>query len=153
MKYKEERNRITIEPTNDVEIAYIEEVFGMKKDGDKIELVRKNAMGLGCIAYLETKIKPQPRDRVEAWQPRSLPEFIANSSTPDQHASNIGEFAYIMHKRLVDKERECFVGHDDPKRLEEFIERLQAALDKGNYVDVANFAMFIHFITRNAITE
>jgi hypothetical protein len=150
MNYKEERRRITIEPTNEVEIAYIEEVFGLKQDGDSIELVRKNAMGLSCIAYLETKVTPQPRDTVSAWQPHSLPEFIANSSCPSQHATNVGEFAYIMHKRLVDKEKEGFVGHDDAARLEEFTDRLQAAVDKGNYVDAANFAMFMHFITRNA---
>lgn len=148
MKYKEERRRIVIEPTNDVEIAYIEEVLGLKCDGDSIKLVRKNAMGLSCIAYLETKIEPQARERVECWIPRSIPEFLDNSSMPNQHATNVGEFAYIMHKRLVDKEREGFVGHDDPSRLEEFRDRLQAALDKGNYVDAANFAMFIHFITR-----
>jgi hypothetical protein len=148
MRYKEERQRITIEPTNDVEIAYIEEVFGLKQDGDSIKLVRKNAFGLGCIAYLETKIEPQPSDRVECWIPRSIPEFLDNSSMPDQHATNVGEFAYIMHQRLQEKEEEGFVGHDDPTMLEEFQDRLQAALDKGNFVDVANFALFLHFITR-----
>ena len=35
--------------------AFIEEVLGLRKDGDAIYLVRRNAHGLGCIAYLETK--------------------------------------------------------------------------------------------------
>jgi hypothetical protein len=54
MKYKEERRRITIEPSNDVDLAFIEEVLGLKNEGDACFLVRKNAMGLSCIAYLET---------------------------------------------------------------------------------------------------
>jgi len=35
--------------------AFIEEVLGLRKSGDSIKLVRKNAFGLGCIAYLETE--------------------------------------------------------------------------------------------------
>ena len=40
---------------NELDTAYIEEVLGLKNDGDSIKLTRKNAHGLGCIAYLETK--------------------------------------------------------------------------------------------------
>lgn len=35
--------------------AYIEEVLGLKEEGDTIQLVRKNASGMSCIACLETK--------------------------------------------------------------------------------------------------
>lgn len=35
--------------------AYIEEVLGLRQDGDFIKLVRRNSHGLSCIAYLETK--------------------------------------------------------------------------------------------------
>ena len=35
--------------------AFIEEVLGLRKEGDSIKLVRKNMSGLFCIAYLETK--------------------------------------------------------------------------------------------------
>ena len=38
--------------------AYIEEVLGLRKDGDFIKLVRKNAFGCGGLAYLETDKKP-----------------------------------------------------------------------------------------------
>lgn len=37
------------------DIAYIEDTLGLKKDGDSIKLVRKNASGLSCLAYLEAK--------------------------------------------------------------------------------------------------
>ena len=37
--------------------AFIEEVLGLKKNGDSIRLVRKNVDGLSCIAYLETDTK------------------------------------------------------------------------------------------------
>ena len=34
--------------------AFIEEVLGLKDEGDSIRLVRRNAHGFGCIAYLDT---------------------------------------------------------------------------------------------------
>lgn len=138
MKYKEERNRITIEPTTDVEIAYIEEVFGMKKEGDEIHLVRKNAMGLGCIAYLETKIIPQQREMVHAWQPTTIAEFLTNSSTPQLGAKMVEDFAYKIHKELhqlntyeADEAREFYLGE------------IQSALNSGNYERVATLAMIL----------
>ena len=39
---------------SDQEIAYIEDTLGLKNDGDSVLLVRKNASGLSCPAYLET---------------------------------------------------------------------------------------------------
>ena len=62
MKLEIHRNSLKIIPEDKSAIrcderdtAYIEEVLGLKKDGDSIKLVRKNAYGLSCIAYLETK--------------------------------------------------------------------------------------------------
>ena len=40
---------------NELDTAYIEEVLALKKEGDSIRLVRKNAIGLSCLAYLETE--------------------------------------------------------------------------------------------------
>lgn len=37
------------------DVAYIEEVLGLKKDGDAILLVRRNAARLSCLGYLETR--------------------------------------------------------------------------------------------------
>ena len=37
--------------------AFIEEVLGLKKEGDFVRLVRKNASGLSCIACLETIVE------------------------------------------------------------------------------------------------
>jgi len=49
------RNRITIIPDDDDarDEAFIEEVLGLKKDGDWVKCKRVNAMELDCIAYLE----------------------------------------------------------------------------------------------------
>ena len=44
---------------DEIEVAYIEDVLGLKEDGDSINLVRFNASGLSCIGYLETKKKDQ----------------------------------------------------------------------------------------------
>lgn len=45
-------------PNNDErDTAFIEEVLGLRKDGDSIKLTRRNASGLSCIAYLETEEK------------------------------------------------------------------------------------------------
>ena len=57
MKMEIGRYRITIYPENDLDVAYIEEVLGLKEDGDKIELVRKNIIGVSHIAYLETEVE------------------------------------------------------------------------------------------------
>ena len=40
-----------------LDIAYIERVLGLKKEGDSVKLVRVNAMGTSSIAYLETEEK------------------------------------------------------------------------------------------------
>jgi len=55
MKLEVERSRLIISPESDVDIAYIEEVLGLEKEGDTIKLSRRNAHMLSCIAYLETK--------------------------------------------------------------------------------------------------
>lgn len=35
--------------------AFIEAVLGLKKEGDSVKLIRRNAAGLSCISYLETE--------------------------------------------------------------------------------------------------
>lgn len=68
MKLTVKRNRLVITPEDECEEAYIEEVLGLKEEGDTIALCRRNAMGLSaedlqrdcllelarCVAYLET---------------------------------------------------------------------------------------------------
>ena len=55
MKLNLERNRILLTPENEMEEAYLEEVFGLKEDGDEVRAKRVNAMDLDCWAYLEIK--------------------------------------------------------------------------------------------------
>lgn len=54
MKLVVNRYSLEIIPESTIDEAYIEEVLGLKNSEDKIALVRKNAFGLRCIAYLET---------------------------------------------------------------------------------------------------
>lgn len=53
------RNKLSITSDgtfwSDQETAYIEDTLGLRKEGDSLLLVRKNAMGLSCPAYLETQ--------------------------------------------------------------------------------------------------
>ena len=63
MKLKVTRNSIQIIPDrfseDERDEAYIEEVLGLRQEGDSIRLVRRNAAGLSSLAYLETeKEKP-----------------------------------------------------------------------------------------------
>lgn len=53
MKMLVGRYTILIVPENETDAAYLEEVFGLKKEGDWIQAKRVNAMGLSCIAYIE----------------------------------------------------------------------------------------------------
>lgn len=55
MKLDCERYRITIEPENEMEEAYLEAVLGLKENGDTCQAKRVNAHDLSCWAYLEIK--------------------------------------------------------------------------------------------------
>jgi len=39
----------------ELDVAFIEGILGLKKEGDSIKLIRHNASGLSCLAYLETE--------------------------------------------------------------------------------------------------
>lgn len=57
MKLEINRYGLSIIPDHGDErdFAYIEEVLDLKKSGDSIKLVRKNAYGLSCLGILETE--------------------------------------------------------------------------------------------------
>ena len=56
MKLEVERQRMLIIPENEMEESYLEAVYNLQDEGDKIEAKRVNAMGLHCWAYLEIKL-------------------------------------------------------------------------------------------------
>ena len=58
MKLEVERYRLKIVPESEIDKAYIEEVLGLRQDGDSIPCRRVNAMGLNAIAYLEISRSP-----------------------------------------------------------------------------------------------
>ena len=49
----EERNRLLIRPAGNVDEAYIEEVLGLKKEGDETICRRVNVSSLLGLAYIE----------------------------------------------------------------------------------------------------
>jgi hypothetical protein len=62
MKLKISRSKLEIVPDRGMlpgdderDDAFIEEVLGLKKEGDYVHLVRRDAMGVSALAYLETK--------------------------------------------------------------------------------------------------
>ncbi|MBA7565280.1 hypothetical protein ES695_13620 [Candidatus Atribacteria bacterium 1244-E10-H5-B2] len=60
MQLKMERHRMLIIPDNDRDEVYLEEVFNLKSDGDKVEAIRVDAtesetVGPCSWAYLEIK--------------------------------------------------------------------------------------------------
>ena len=61
MKLKITRHSLQIVPettwdhSDERDTAFIEDVLGLRKDGDWIKLVRKNAHGLSCMGHLETR--------------------------------------------------------------------------------------------------
>ncbi len=55
MKLQIGRNGIHLIPEGWVDEAYIEEVLGLKKEGDTVFCERKNGTGLSCIAYLQIR--------------------------------------------------------------------------------------------------
>ena len=72
MKLEVGRYNLTIYPEqksyadssqNNIETAFIEEVLGLKKEGDFVFLKRKNVMGMSCLALLQTE---KPRGKVSS---------------------------------------------------------------------------------------
>ena len=62
MKLGITRNTLRITPesqsgSDERDVAFIEAVLKLKKDGDYIKLIRRNAYNLNCMAYLETEVK------------------------------------------------------------------------------------------------
>ena len=55
MKFKLTRYTIEIVPENEQDEAYIVDTLGLSKGGDFVKLVRKNAIGMSCLALLETE--------------------------------------------------------------------------------------------------
>lgn len=55
----------------------------------------------------------------------------------------VDDFADEMKKKLIKKFMEGYHGWDDPNwSRKEIVDRLYKHIDKGDMVDVANFAMF-----------
>lgn len=52
MKMNVERSRIQIIPENEIDVAYIEEVLEMRREGDQCVGVRINVMGTSALAYI-----------------------------------------------------------------------------------------------------
>ena len=61
MKMKVERNKIYIIPENEIDVAYIEEVLGMKRkgdhcvEGDQCVGDRVDVMGTSALAYISIR--------------------------------------------------------------------------------------------------
>jgi hypothetical protein len=48
MKLEMDRNSMKIVPESAVDEAYLEEVFGLRNQGDSAIVIRENAMSLSC---------------------------------------------------------------------------------------------------------
>jgi len=55
MELKVERQRMLIIPENEMEESYLEAIYNLQDDGDKVDAKRVNAHDLYCWAYLEIK--------------------------------------------------------------------------------------------------
>lgn len=53
MKLQVDRYSLSIIPENVQDEAYIEEVLGLKRQGDRCQCFRVNAMGLSALAYIQ----------------------------------------------------------------------------------------------------
>ena len=73
MELKVERYRLLIIPETPQDEAMLEEVFGLKKAGDSVEMKRVNAMGLGCWAYAEID---KPNAPQQGRRSRTLPAVV-----------------------------------------------------------------------------
>ncbi len=56
------------------------------------------------------------------------------------------KFADVMRDKMFDKAAEEYFGWDDKSYTKEIEQKLLEQVEKGNYVNVANFAMMLHFL-------
>ena len=137
MNFEVKRKGFEITPKCALDEAFIEEVLKLTKDGDKCLLVRKNAMGLSSIAYLETKVE-EKLNLAEAWRPKNLEEAIANSSTVNLDAKFLAKIVPRLKQHMLDGN--SLNTEDDQARL---AKRLRAALDKESWLEVAVLSLMI----------
>ena len=130
MNLKEERFRLLIEPRNEVEIAYIEEVLNLKAGGDTCIARRINA-----TARLEIK-KDDKRDHATTWKPSTLEEHITESSITNEFAFKVGLFSKLMYKRIEN------IKNAYPDAITMQLQ-INYAIAEGNWVDVAVFALLL----------
>lgn len=137
MKYFEGRNRITIEPTNDVEIAYFEEVFNLKKDGDTCIARRKNASQLSSMAYLEIISS-------KTFQPSTLFEHITDSarevvSTFQSKAGDVaGSISKKIYAHIVKDYADTINTYE-----EDLLKRLGLAVKAKDWIAIATLAAIL----------
>jgi hypothetical protein len=140
MKFEVKRYGLRIEPQSEIDEAYIEEILKLKRDDDACILKRKNASGLNCIAYLETKAIT-----TQAWQPQCIAEILTNNSFADTAALLVEKFSILMYKRMKWHEKEGPYNCD----TEVLTNAIAHAMDSGNYTDVAIYAMYLNEIRNN----
>ena len=73
MRFEVGRYSITVVPDSKQDVAYIEDTLGLKRGGQAIRLVRKDAFELGSIAYLETLSLPNQEDQFKSKPLTNLP--------------------------------------------------------------------------------
>lgn len=73
MRMKLGRFGIMIIPEDEQDEAYIEEVLGLKEEGQSVKLRRENAAGLNKLAYLETK-----KEKDKPTETETLKEQVSN---------------------------------------------------------------------------
>jgi hypothetical protein len=70
VKIEVKRHSLLIIPETPQDEAWLEEVLGLKKDGDTAPLVRQNAIGLSCWAYAEVQDATwRPKDATPGGEP------------------------------------------------------------------------------------
>ena len=54
MRFEIRRGGIAVIPESKQDEAYIEDTLGLRRDGEYVRLIRRNAMGMSCMGLLET---------------------------------------------------------------------------------------------------
>ena len=60
---------------------------------------------------------------------------------------SVSKFVDLMRDRMFDKAAEGYIGWDEKDCQQYIKEQLQDHVDKGDFVDIANIAMMLYFLT------
>jgi hypothetical protein len=148
------KDLVEIWPDTVTDECYIENVLGLRDDGDEAIIIRSNSV-ITKDSFL-IKIKKKVEEKPKPWQPSTMVEHlfkgaegipVRNTAEKLKLAEAVAEFAQAMYDRLNAKCNEGFTGWDNPQNRDGIFKRAVSFATgyckPRSAVDAANMLMMV----------